>query len=437
MQTLTNRILVFFAALAALLAAAPAWGLDADRAPVAVRWWGGSFITIESWWGLTVAIDPAGREISPPVGLKPDLVLLSSNQRDATGVGAIAGNPFTVRGVAETGAALALDLTLDRRPNESARRLSETAEATDLGPHPVRVWTIPAQPGASMFLIETDGVRILHAGSLAAVELTPAQLDAIGRVDALIVPATSHADSTIDPAERATRLVHQLAPRYILSVGVIGLTPTPGELARIADSLPNSYERRSQSGNTLAVTAPDAPGAPEDAAPIITTLGDRPWKPADAIATGLARVAAARESLARTIQGISAAQLDHQPADGSHTVRWNGEHTAGSEAIFFSIVLRDSAPDFPMLRLSPPQRVSDYSPANPEFSPREEAEHLHRVGALVERFAYILADVDPASERYPVFFRSINGLFELLERHYNQHHDNVKKKFEAADWPSS
>ncbi len=437
MQTMPTRILVVFAALAGLFASAPARGVDAERAPVAVRWWGGSTVTIESWWGLTVAIDPAGREHGMPVGLKPDLVLISSNKRDAVGAGTIAGNPFKVRGVAETGAAVSLDLTLDRRPNESARRLSETAEAADLGPHPVRVWSIPAQQGASMFLIETDGVRILHAVSLDAGELSPAQLDTIGRVDALIVPATSPAASTIDPADRAARLVHQLAPRYIIPVGAPGQTPTPEQLARIADGLPNSHERRPQPGNTLALTALDAPGAPEDAAPIIAMLGVNAWTPTDAIASGLARVSAARESLARTIEGLSPAQLDHHPADDSHTVRWNGEHTAGAEATFFSIVFRDSSPDFPMLRLSPPQRVGDYSPANPEFSPREEAEHLRRVGALVERFAYILADVDPATERYPVFFRSINGLFDLLERHYNQHHDNVRKKFEAADWPSS
>lgn len=437
MQNPLTHSLRLIAAFAVLVAPAVAIALDADRAPVAVRWWGGSSVTIESWWGLTVAIDPAGRGNGQQQELKPDLVLISMNQRDPAGSPAFAGNPFVVLGVDEIGVSQSLDLTLDRRPNETARRLSQTAEASDLGPHPVRVWSIPARAGAVMFLIETDGVRILHTGSLTADELSPAQLDKIGRVDALLISAVSSPDSKTDPADRAARLVHQLAPRYVVPIGNPGETPTPEQIARVAQSVPGAYDHRPQPGNTLAASAPDAPGASDESRPIVATIGLTPWTPTDVISTGLARVAAARESLARTVEGLSATQLDHQPADGSHTVRWNAEHTAGSEATFFSIVLRDSAPDFPTLRLSPPQRVSDYIPSNPGFSPREEADHLRRVGALVERFAYILADVDPASERYPVFFRSLNGLFDLLERHYNQHHDNVRKKFEASDWPSS
>ncbi len=44
------------AAIAALLAATP---LSADTGkPVAVRFWGQGLVTIETYWNLTVAIDP-------------------------------------------------------------------------------------------------------------------------------------------------------------------------------------------------------------------------------------------------------------------------------------------------------------------------------------------------------------------------------------------
>ena len=440
----TPFILAIVIASSFTLMSVPARAVDPKNAPVAVRWWGQAFVTIETWWGLTVAIDPydPARTGYDDPGVSADLVLITHNHFDHDDADLVGGGPFVVRGVGEDGTVQVFDLTLDRRPNESATKLAETSESGRLGPHPVRVWSIPAwhddvkgaQRGATaMFLIEVDGVRILHCGDLGQSELTPAQLDAIGRVDALLIPVGG--TYTIDGAT-AARITAQLAPRFVVPIHykTPALSIPLDDASAFLAALPESAVRRAAVGNTLAVMTADPAAAPS--AMVAVTLGYEPWTPPDYLRAGLDRVAKARESLAQTIESLSSEQLNHKPSDGTHTVRWNAEHTAGAEASFFSMVAQDANPAFPIVQMRPAQMPADYVPATPDWSPHEEADNIRRVGAFVERFAYLLNGVDPAQERYPAFFKSLNGLFDLLENHYNTHHANVKKKFKLPDWPT-
>ena len=447
MRLAASRTLTVVCCLAGVLgASSAARAIDPERAPVAVRWWGQAFITIETWWGLTVAIDPyspARTGYSDP-GVAADLVLVSHDHADHNNAAMVRGNPFVVRGLDDRGDARSLDLTLDRLPNENAVTLAETEGAGRLGPHAVRVVSIPAwhdnhhgakRGATALFLIETDGVRILHCGDLGQRELTPDQLEAIGRVDVLLIPVGG--TYTIDGAD-AARITDQVAPRFVVPIHFKTpvLSIPLADASAFREALPDAYEERGAVGNTLAVAAFGGPGEETTPGPVVVTLGTTPWTPSPVIHDGLARIARAREALARTLESLTPTQLDHHPANGTHTVRWNAEHTAGAEAIFISLVLHDADPTLPLMRISPAQQPKDYVPANPDWSPTEEAMHIRRVGALTERFAYLLDGVDPAEERYPAFFKSLNGLFDLLENHYDHHHEQVKKKFEEPDWPA-
>lgn len=426
-----------------MLAPSPAAAKDPPQAPVAVRWWGQAMVTIETWWGLTIAIDPydpAQTGYTDP-HVRADVVLISHEHFDHNNADLIAGDPVVVRGLTEDGEARTTDMTLYRAVNDLTPRIAQTSGYTSSAPHPVRIRSIPAwhddEHGAkrganAMFLVETDGVRILHCGDLGQTELTTEQLDAIGRVDALLIPVGG--TYTID-AVGAARIIEQLAPRLVVPIHF----KTPAlkfnlELSeRFFTSLGDRANRRQAVGNTLAVAAL-ADG--ENAGRLIAIeLGYEPWIAPAHMRQNLDRAHEARETMAKTIESVTPEQLDHKPSNGTHTLRWNAEHTAGSEMAFITLALHDADATLPQIRISPAQQPENYTPANPDWSSAEEAAHIRRVGAFTERFAYVLADVDPAENRYPTFFKSLDGLFKLLASHYQSHHSNVLEKFELPDWP--
>lgn len=430
--------------LLALGAVAPRVSLAADpaQAPVAVRWWGQASVTIETWWGFTIAIDPfdAERTGYDDPNISANAVLVTHDHFDHNNVDTILGGPYVIRGLKD-GKVTDIDLTLTRLANQRAIKLAKTNDVELSTPHSVRITTISSWHDSSegskrganaMFLIETDGVRILHVGDLGQSSLTSEQLEAIGRIDMLLLPVGGK--YTID-GEAAAHIVAQIAPRFVTPIHF----RTPALKIQLDDdssffsTLDDEVQRVDAVGNTHMVSVP---GEDEYAGVTAVSLKYTPWTPSQFIAEHLAKARAAREDLAQTVEQLSVNQLDHHPSNGTHTVRWNAEHTAGSEMIFISMVLHNGDELFPLIRISPTQSPDDYSPSNPDWSPGEEADHLRRVGAFVERFAYLVDGVDPEEERYPAFFKSLKGLFDLLENHYNHHHDQVKEKFNLDDWPS-
>ena len=437
--------LLLVAVVASLLGVwAPiARAVDPAQAPVAVRWWGQALVTIETWWGLTIAIDPYAPD---KVGydnpnLSANLTLITHHHFDHNNPDLIQGDPFVKQGLSSQGDVNELDLTLDRLPNSTKVTLTNSDKAEPLSPHPVRIRSIPAwhddsagaKRGAdAMFLIETDGVRILHCGDLGQSSLTDDQLDAIGRVDVLLIPVGG--TYTVDGAQAAA-ITKQIGPRYVVPIHfkTDALTFDLASDAPFFAALGKSAERQNAVGNTLAVSPADDDS--DDAMTIAVSLQYTPWQAPKHVKAGLVSIASARESLAKTVEGLSLEQFDHHPADGSHTVRWNAEHTAGAEMSFFTLVYHDSDSTMPLIRITPAQMPADYTPANPDWSPEEEANHIRRVGAFTERFAYLLDGVDPTQARYPAFFKSLDGLFKLIAGHYDTHHGHIKEKMALPDWP--
>ena len=133
---------------------------------------------------------------------------------------------------------------------------------------------------------------------------------------------------------------------------------------------------------------------------------------------------------------LSTKQMNHRPADGTHTPRWNAEHMMGRELGFFTRVYDGLDTGIRAIDLNPQQMPPDYVAAHPDWDGAEEARQLERVLAFTRRFAYRLDGID-LDERPAGSPWTLRGLLEQMHRHYGEHTANVRKKFELPDWPET
>src|SRR5687767_13722472 len=110
MRSMLARMSCFLAVVAALTSTAAA---DPGK-PVAVRWWGHALVTIETYWNLTIAIDPwpASFGYENPM-LAADVVLITHEHPDHNGVNMIKCGNAPLRGMSSDGKVNQLDVILD------------------------------------------------------------------------------------------------------------------------------------------------------------------------------------------------------------------------------------------------------------------------------------------------------------------------------------
>ena len=128
--------------------------------------------------------------------------------------------------------------------------------------------------------------------------------------------------------------------------------------------------------------------------------------------------------------------MNFEPANGTHTPRWNAEHMMGRQLLFFSQIYAAISPyAFRPIDLNPEQMPPDYRAAHPDWGGVEEARQMERANAFVRRFAYLLDDVD-LDARAPGSRWTLRALLKQMGRHFAEHTANVVKKFDQPDWPS-
>ena len=201
--------------------------LAATEAPsaagVELTWWGHSMFLLVAADGTRVLTDPYGEvgyRVPEPGELAADVVTASHEHGDHNNV-ALGGGAEIYRGLtADAWAAI------DERPSAGLRitnvaTFHDDSEGSERGRN-------------AIFVYETGGLRIVHLGDFGQAMLTQEQIDAIGQVDVLLVPAGGV--FTID-AVGATAVVAQLAPRitipmhYKTEALTIGLDPVDAFLA--------------------------------------------------------------------------------------------------------------------------------------------------------------------------------------------------------------
>ncbi|MCA9260390.1 MAG: DinB family protein [Planctomycetales bacterium] len=147
------------------------------------------------------------------------------------------------------------------------------------------------------------------------------------------------------------------------------------------------------------------------------------------------RMEAANRRSQDVFRKLSTAQMNFTPSNGTHTPRWNAEHMAGRQLLFFSQIYHSLDPRIPVIDWNPAQMPPDYKPRHPEWGGKEEARSMQRVDDFCRRYAYLLEttplDAKPPATNWP----SLKALLLQMERHYDEHTANVVKKFDRPDWP--
>ena len=163
-----------------------------------VRWYGQSAFLVEG--EQSVFIDPFGDMSGmaefryPPIeGVDADLLLVTHEHRDHNGVEAIGGEPVVIRSTAGT-------------------HESPVGEVVAVASEHDDVAGTARGPNAIMCFV-LDGLQYCHLGDLGQAALRPEQVEAIGEVDVLFLPAG--AGPTIG-GESAAAVVRALSPHLVV-----------------------------------------------------------------------------------------------------------------------------------------------------------------------------------------------------------------------------
>ncbi|MGD9853334.1 MAG: MBL fold metallo-hydrolase [Planctomycetaceae bacterium] len=426
---------------AMLVLGGAAQSLQADTGkPIAVRWWGQALVSIETYWNLTIVIDPFSTTIGyADPELTADLVLITHEHPDHNHAKIVQGNPVVVHGLNDDGSVRSIHHALDRLPNSEQPTWKDARLRIARSEHAAVVTTIAAwhdneqgaQRGAvAMFLIEVDGIRILHCGDLGQHLLTDEQLAKLGEIDLLIIPVGGV--YTVD-GPQAAAVVKQVNPRWVMPIHY--MTPDlkfelqPVQL--FLDALGSKYQAARPVGNTIAIRALDSD---EPSSSAVMLPGYVPWAMPDELAELFARKDAANRASQKVFAPLSANQMNFRPSNGTHTPRWNAEHMMGRELGFFTQIFAAVDPELAWLDLNPKQMPPDYVAAHPDWTGAEEARQMERVTAFTRRFAYLLDGLDldakaPGSRWTP------RGLLKQMDEHYTEHTANVVKKFDLPEFP--
>jgi len=223
---------------------------EARAAGATLTWYGHSAFSLSSPGGTVVLMDPVPDALGyrmPTV--RADAVTVSHEHFDHLAVDKAEGDPVVLRG-----------LTADGR-----RVRSHDAFVGDV--HIRTVATAHDDEGGrvrgpnAVFVLETAGLSVVHLGDLGHV-LDPAQVEAVGTVDVLLVPVGGA--FTLGP-RRAQRVVRQLAPRRLVVPMhyKTGQLSQPLPLSGVEPFLRGSRRVRREEAARLDLTAyPPSPGGP-------------------------------------------------------------------------------------------------------------------------------------------------------------------------------
>tara|TARA_R110002073_G_scaffold154532_1_gene309650 strand:+ start:11837 stop:13045 length:1209 start_codon:yes stop_codon:yes gene_type:complete len=362
--------------------------------PIAVRRWPGGVVSLETHWGLRLAIETAD---------------------DAVNAGE---KTVTDQTVSLSGT---YDHVLFRQANAESSSWLPVSEAKINDPNQLRA----ESTGQGVITITVDGVVIRVVDGDAA----DASIDAADRVDVLIVATAAESSLT---QQRVAKWVRQWRPRFVIPMG----QETTDETVRILqDAIKSNKEANNdiirQTHNTFAVSHSEN----KTSQPQIVVLSDVAWSMPDELEAEFQQMEHACRESQKVFASLSVEQLNFRPENGTHTPRWNAEHMMGRQLLFFSQIYHAIDPAIPTLDLNPKQMPPDYRFAHPDWDGAEEARQMQRVSDFCRRFAYLLDGVELDTKAPGSRWPTLRALLKQMQRHYGEHTSNTEKKFDLPGFP--
>ena len=157
-----------------------------------ITWYGQACFKLQSG-NKALVLDPFSKSIGlTPPSIQADIVFVTHEHSDHSNIKAIKGDYFLVNGPGEykIGGVKAKGITSFHDNEKGAKRGLNT-----------------------LYLIESEGIRILHCGDLGQERLEEGQLDEIGQVDILMIPVGGF--FTID-GHSAVGIIKEIQPRIVI-----------------------------------------------------------------------------------------------------------------------------------------------------------------------------------------------------------------------------
>lgn len=157
-----------------------------------ITWYGQSCFKIQSG-ELTIVTDPFSKEIGlTPPRFRADVVLVSHNHDDHNNADSLSGEPFLIRSPGE--------YEIKGIYVHGISTFHDASEGQERGLN-------------TMYLIEAEGLRILHMGDFGENEMRSETLDRIGSVDILMIPVGGTYTITGD---QAAKIVKDIEPKFLI-----------------------------------------------------------------------------------------------------------------------------------------------------------------------------------------------------------------------------
>lgn len=142
---------------------------------------------------VKIVIDPFDKTIGLRAPkLEADILLITHQHNDHNNIKAVSGNPFLIEGPGEYDVK---DIFIQGIPS-----FHDNSQGKERG-------------GNTIYVIESEGLRICHLGDLGQNELTEEQLEKISEVHILMIPVGGN--YTIS-AKEAPKIMTQLEPRITI-----------------------------------------------------------------------------------------------------------------------------------------------------------------------------------------------------------------------------
>lgn len=220
----------------------PAGTAVEGRDIVELTWWGQAMFVLTTGDGTRVLTDPygdIGYRLPTSDEVAADVATISHEHPDHNNA-ELAGDAEVLRGIGEL-VVNSVDETVNEARIHTIASFHDAVEGAERGPN-------------AIFVIETDGLRIVHMGDIGQAGMTEEQLDMLGDIDVLLMPVGGV--FTVD-AGGATSIVDQIGPRIVIPMHYgtealnIGLDPV--------DAFLEGKEVREIASSTVGMSADALP----------------------------------------------------------------------------------------------------------------------------------------------------------------------------------